>query len=159
MLCSSHCQQCSTVGRDGVCKGLFETRFTQVLSEGLFQASAVQEMLSQTSREELGPCLLHMQGFSQDRWQSLRLLPPGHGGSAGESLYPHATKPAARTEHQGDSSLPGCCPSTSALLSPRLLLTFSSLALVYSTNRSLSDREGLGSQMCQGARNREAVTH
>lgn len=88
MLCSSHCQQCSTVGRDGVCKSLFETCFTQVLSEGLFQASAAQEMLSQTSREELGPCLLHMQGFSQDRWQLLRLLLPGHSGSAGRACTP-----------------------------------------------------------------------
>lgn len=51
-------------GKEMGLAGVSLRRFTCEQSEGLFQASSAREMLSQASREELGPCLLQAHEFS-----------------------------------------------------------------------------------------------
>ena len=103
-------------------------------------------------------CMCRRSSAETDGDRSISSRPGTSTAAALGELVPPAANAAVRAEHQGGRSLPGCCPPASASLSLRLLLTFSSLASVYSTNSSLSDTEGLGSQMCRGARHREAVT-
>lgn len=87
-----HCQHHSTRGRDVLCRGLTETCLAWEQSEGLFRASAAQEMLPQASQRSWGcafcTCRRSSAETNGDRSVSSR---PGMGTAAapGELIPPH----------------------------------------------------------------------